>query len=405
MSHAPSEETQNRRRSRRAWVQVALLLVAVPMGITSAWLLQAPSMDELGDKAAGGADTAALLKMVHRASLYPEAAEALSQLLLRDAGAMRALAGLAASHEDALLCFLSLAHYHPETLEYLRELEIDYSFALSLLERVPADAMETLAAYTEECPNACFMMGVAYENGCHVPQDWEQAAAWYGRAYDAGYELAASYYAPAAYQAGLAAEELAAAADWFLESAECGYAAAQCALGVCYAEVNDAASAVYWYTQAAEQGLSDAQYNLGWCYLHGEGVAQDAAEAVRWFLQAAEQGDDLAQYYVGRAYELGEGINRDYAEAVRWYRWAVEHENAAAQCALGHCYAQGLGVEQSWSQAVHYYQLSAAQNRSEAQLALAHCYERGLGVPQDANLARQWRDCAAITSQQQLNES
>ena len=107
--------------------------------------------------------------------------------------------------------------------------------------------------------------------------------------------MADSYYAPAAYQAGLESEELAVAADWFLEAAECGDAAAQCALGVCYAEVGDAVSAVYWYSQAAEQGMSDAQYNLGWCYLHGEGVAQDAAEAVRWFLLAAGQGDELAQ--------------------------------------------------------------------------------------------------------------
>ena len=405
MSHDFSADGLTKQRTRKAWGQVLLLMLAVPMGIVSAWLLQAPSMESLAEKASGGADTGAILRMVNRAAMYPEASAELQKLLVSDAGALQALAGLAATHEEALLCLISLGRTQPQALEYLRELEMDYSLALGVLQRVDADAIEKLLGYAEECANACFMLGVACENGCHVPQDWAQAAEWYGLALEGGYEPAWSYFAPAAYQAGLEEERLSAAAGWFREAAAFGHAAAQCALGVCYAECGESSTAAYWYRLAAEQDLSDAQYNLGWCYLYGEGVAQDAAEALHWFRLAAEQGDALAQYHVGRAYELGEGVAQDYAEAVRWYRWAVEQEEPAAQCALGHCYAQGHGVTQSWTRAVHFYQLAATQNRSEAQLALAHCYEQGLGVTRDAEQARHWRECAESQSQPQTNES
>lgn len=390
---------------KRAALQVLLLVVLVPAGIVAGWYAVSPSAGELAARAGQGKDSLALLELVQRSDWDVVSAEELHRLLGADAAAMHELASLATGHEEAMDYLISVARHQPEALVFLSELEMSYGFALGVLQRMKPSGIPTLEKYAVTCPNACFALGVAYENGCHVPQDWVQAARWYGLAHDAGYAPACAYYAPAAYMAGLSTDDRYSAALWFRKAAECGHAAAQCALGVCYAEAGDLTNALHWYMLAAEQGMSDAQYNLGWCYLYGEGVAADAAEAVRWFRQAAEQGDDLAQYYLGRAYELGEGVPQDYAEAVRWYRWAVEHGNDAAQCALGHCYAQGRGVGQDWSRAVYFYQLSAEQDRTEAMLALSHCYEQGLGVPQDAARAQQWRRRAADILQQQPNPS
>lgn len=403
MTNDSLRETQKIFGSRRTWVHMLLLLVAVPVGILSAWLLLDPSTKELWTRAAGGKDPAALLELVHRASVSPEVSEGLEQFFEQDAGAMRALAGLAVSHEDAMLRLLAQIRLHPESIVYMRDLEIDHSFALDLLQRMPVEAIETLTLYAEKCPNACFVLGVAHEvGGYHVPQSWELAAMWYGRAYAGGYAPAVSPYAAAAYQAGDEARRMArddsAAAEWFLAAAECGHAGAQCALGVCYAEKQDYAASVYWFKQAAAQGRRDAQFNLGMCYLHGEGLPRNSAEALRWFRMSAEQQDDLAQYYVGRAYELGDGVPLDYDTAVYWYRKSVEQQCAAAQCALGHCYAQGRGVPQNWTLAVRYYKLSAAQGRNEAQLALADCYENGYGELRDAAKAQYWRNRAASSS-------
>ena len=393
------------RRMKRAALQVLLLVVLVPAGIVAGWYAVSPSAGELAARAARGEDPLALLELVQRSDWDVVSAEELHRLLGADAAAMHELASLAKGHEEAMDYLISVARHQPEALVFLSELEMSYGFALGVLQRMKPSGISTLEKYAVTYPNACFALGIAYENGCHVPQDWVQAARWYGLAHDAGYAPACAYYAPAAYMAGLSTDDRYSAALWFRKAAECGHAAAQCALGVCYAEAGDLTNALHWYMLAAEQGMSDAQYNLGWCYLYGEGVAADAVESLRWFRLAAEQGDDLAQYYVGRAYELGEGVPQDYAEAVRWYRWAVEHGNAAAQCALGHCYAQGRGVEQDWNRAAYYYQLSAGQERTEAMLALSHCYEQGLGVPQDAARAQQWRRRAADILQQQPNPS
>ena len=394
-----------RLRMKRAALQVLLLVVLVPAGIVAGWYAVIPSAGELAARAARGEDPLALLELVQRSDWEVVSAEELHRLLGADAAAMHELASLATGHEEAMDYLISVARHQPEALVFLSELEMSYAFALGVLQRMKPSGIPTLEKYAATCPNACFALGIAYENGCHVPQDWVQAARWYGLAHDDGYAPACAYYAPAAYMAGLSTDDQHSAALWFRKAAECGHAAAQCALGVCYAEAGDLINAVSWYTKAAEQGMSDAQYNLGWCYLYGEGVEADATESVRWFYLAAEQGDDLAQYYVGRAYELGEGVSQDYAEAVRWYCWAVEQGNAAAQCALGHCYAQGRGVEQDWSRAVYFYQLSAEQERTEAMLALSHCYEQGLGVAQDAAWAQHWRQRAAEILQQQPNPS
>jgi TPR repeat protein len=44
-----------------------------------------------------------------------------------------------------------------------------------------------------------------------------------------------------------------------------------------------------WFVKSAEKGYAPAQYRLGLLYLYGEGVELDAAEAVIWLQKAAEQ--------------------------------------------------------------------------------------------------------------------
>lgn len=53
--------------------------------------------------------------------------------------------------------------------------------------------------------------------------------------------------------------------------------------------------------QAAEQGYAPAQAALGMMYANGKGVQQDYAEAAKWWTKAAESGNTLAAAYVARA--------------------------------------------------------------------------------------------------------
>ncbi len=95
-------------------------------------------------------------------------------------------------------------------------------------------------------------------------------------------------------------QDYAAAMSWYLRAAEQGHAAAQNNLGLIFANgapgvPQNYATAMSWYRKSAEQGHAAAQYNLGAMYAQGQGVSQDYAAAASWYRKAAEQGNAMAQ--------------------------------------------------------------------------------------------------------------
>ena len=89
------------------------------------------------------------------------------------------------------------------------------------------------------------------------------------------------------YNKGLGvSEDYAEAVKWYRLAADQGYADAQCNLGVMYDNgqgvPQDYAEAVKWYRLAADQGDAGAQSNLGVMYSDGQGVPQDDEDAERW---------------------------------------------------------------------------------------------------------------------------
>ena len=182
-------------------------------------------------------------------------------------------------------------------------------------------------------------LGYLYYAGEGVPQDYERAVFWYGKAAvqgnrDAQYNLAVAY----AFGEGVA---------------------------------QDLAEAALWYRRAAQQGHTLAQYSLGLSYASGEGVAQDAAEAARWFRAAGGQGYAPAQRQLAHLYNSGAGVPRDYAEAARWYQAAAEQGDASAEYQLGALYEAGRGVGQDAGAAAEWYARAADQGHAAALKALA----------------------------------
>ena len=106
---------------------------------------------------------------------------------------------------------------------------------------------------------AQFSLGLMYDNGESVPQNYKTAVKWYK----------------------LAAEQ--------------GYDGAQYLLGDLYANgkgfPRNYKTAVKWFKLAAKQGLAGAQNNLGWMYDNGQGVLQDFVRAHMWLNIAASSGE------------------------------------------------------------------------------------------------------------------
>lgn len=105
---------------------------------------------------------------------------------------------------------------------------------------------------------AQYNLGVMYNEGKGVTQDFREAVRWYR----------------------LAAEQ--------------GFMNAQYNLGQKYHQgqgvTQDFREAMRWYRLAAEQGEARAQANLGVMYANGEGVTQDYVYAHMWFNIAASTG-------------------------------------------------------------------------------------------------------------------
>ena len=131
-----------------------------------------------------------------------------------------------------------------------------------------------------------FMLGVYYENGSGVKQNYTEAETLYRQASKQG-------HAGAMRQLGTMYEY--------------GYGVKK-----------DIEYAVTWYQQAAKKGDAHAQIKFGLMLMNGHGVIKDEAMAVRWYQMAAEKGHSTAQRELAAAYHGALGVNKDDYRATYW---------------------------------------------------------------------------------------
>jgi TPR repeat protein len=85
---------------------------------------------------------------------------------------------------------------------------------------------------------------------------------------------------------------------WFEKAAKQGHAGAQANLGTLYLQgtgvPQSSQMALFWFGRAAEQGNVLAFAKLGSMYAEGRGVLQDFTQAHMWYNLAAVQGDPRA---------------------------------------------------------------------------------------------------------------
>jgi len=115
--------------------------------------------------------------------------------------------------------------------------------------------------------------------------------------------LAEQGYAPAQFNLGLmydkgegVLQDYNAAVAWYTLAAAQGNANAQFNLGLMYDKgegvLQDYKTAVKWYTLAAEQGYASAQTNLAILYAKGDGVIKDDVYAHMWANIASSNGNE-----------------------------------------------------------------------------------------------------------------
>jgi TPR repeat protein len=181
-------------------------------------------------------------------------------------------------------------------------------------------AYKLIAPLTQEQGNAKskFYMGMMYDEGKGVLQDYNEAIKWYRLSAEQGY-VKSQYRLGVMYHNGTEVpQDYKKAFKWLLKSAEQMNLKAQKLIRTNYRQR---------HKQIAEQGDSYAQRLLGANYYLGLGVTQDYAEAAKWYKKAAEQEDRVAQSILGVMYEKGKGVSKDYVEAYKWFSLSEETGN------------------------------------------------------------------------------
>ena len=133
-------------------------------------------------------------------------------------------------------------------------------------------------------------LGLMYENGWGVPQDYKEAVYWYRLAVEQGYAIAQ-------YNLGLMYEK--------------GKGVPQ-----------DYKEAARLYRLAAEQGYADAQGNLGVMYVFGKGVTKDFVYAHMWGNIASMNGNDKGETL--RGYVAEKMTSSQIEEAQRLARECIK---------------------------------------------------------------------------------
>jgi TPR repeat protein len=203
------------------------------------------------------------------------------------------------------------------------------------------------AANKGYAPAQC-SLGLLYQLGEGVPEDYVQAYAWLTLAGEYGLKTARSelsslerdltlpQVAEALYRLGVWAEcnenlppetGQKRAMRWFQKAAHCNHIDAQFQLSVGYAlgigVTRDEDKALAWCIECADRGYAPAQYELGSRYADGEGVAKDAKQAMVWLRKAAEQGHANAQMKLAELYASSDYMPPDPVLAYFWAHMAT----------------------------------------------------------------------------------
>ena len=184
-------------------------------------------------------------------------------------------------------------------------------------------------------PRAMNLLGMLYDRGDGVPQDYSEAMRWFRRA------------------------------------AELGDPTAMCNIGSLYMNgqgiLQDYAEALVWFRKAADLGFALAMCNIGSLHRHGRGLPQSHDEALVWFLKAAALGEANSMNNIGMLYDQGHGVAQDYAEAMRWFRKAANGGCATAMSNIGMLYKNGQSVPKDARLAGEWFEKAIAAGYEPAQ--------------------------------------
>ncbi len=217
-------------------------------------------------------------------------------------------------------------------------------------------------------------LGLLYQNGWGVEQDYAKARQWYEKSAAKDNAFGMNRLAALYMEGRGVAKDYEKARQWYEKAAAKNNASAMNELGILHhngqGTSKDFVKAREWYEKAAALGNVNAFANLGILLDNGDGVAQDYAKARSWYEKAAAGGDAAAMNNLGALYDDGRGVPQDYAKGREWYEKAAANGSAVAMKNLGEIYAAGRGVTRDFAKAREWYEKAAARGNAVATVHL-----------------------------------
>ena len=185
------------------------------------------------------------------------------------------------------------------------------------------------------------------------------------------------------------------ASDWLLAAAQNDNTAAQARVAIKLAQGEDLPlsqeTATRYLLSAAKQGDETAKQALiDRVTEMSSSDLQQFPLVLTWVEALAQQGDYVAQGCLGALLAKGQWDEGTPEEQVTYLRESADAGNADAQFTLGIRYKVGDGVERDRKVAAEWFQKAANQDHARAQYELSECYKMGWGVPQSRELAETW---------------
>jgi TPR repeat protein len=226
------------------------------------------------------------------------------------------------------------------------------------------DPKRTYEYYRKVCNNsyAQFKIGLMYEQGHYLSQDYKVAKHWYKLSAVQGdrvgqFALAELYMRNKKWDRAII---------WYSISAQQGFVNAQYKLGLIYFRNKTYERALVYFHLASEAKYSLAQLYLSICYKQGYGVPLNREQALHWLLLSAKNGLAIAQNNIGYMYLIGDLVPMNYEEAKRWFLLSATQGYVNAQYHLGFIHETGKGVDINYAEAYDWYRLASNQGNNEA---------------------------------------
>jgi len=225
--------------------------------------------------------------------------------------------------------------------------------------------------------------------------DLTRAAALYDQAAQAGH-LPAMVSLGVLYQNGIGVEQdFAKAKQLYERGVQVGHPRAQNNLGLLYVRGNgveqDYARAAALFEAAASQGLRPAMANLGVLYENGFGVPVDVERADELYRMSGSGSQAAQSEKAGFTYDPRLAPVPNDAQALDLLSKAARADDPVAMFQLAWLLINRSDVPYAnWGQAYQYFKKAAERGHGPSMSNLSLLYFKGLGAPQDYVLGHMW---------------